>query len=46
MIKRYKMNVEDIKLSEFGIGTYFYLDFMKKFAAIFFLMTLIMIPVM
>ena len=29
MIKRYKMNVEDIKLSEFGIGTYFYLDFFE-----------------
>ncbi len=40
MIKRYDMNVENMELASFGIGIYFYLDFMKFFARIFFLMSL------
>jgi len=42
LIQRYDMSVENMELSSFGIGVYFYLDFMKSFCKIFFLLSLMM----
>jgi hypothetical protein len=44
MICRYPMSVANKELGNFGVGVYFYLDYFKSFAKLFFLMSLLMIP--
>jgi len=44
-MKRYKMNVDNKIFETFGIGVFYYVDYLKSFALVFFIMSLVMLPV-
>ena len=45
-VTRYTMSVDNEEFKTFGIGIYYYLDYLKTIAFAFFIMALVMIPVM